>query len=65
MRGLARNSIVVILSDGWDRGDPDELGAEMERLQRVTHQLIWVNPLKVTPGVRAACAGNGGGVALC
>jgi uncharacterized protein with von Willebrand factor type A (vWA) domain len=50
VRGLARNSIVVILSDGWDRGDPDELGAEMERLQRVTHQLIWVNPLKVTPG---------------
>ncbi len=50
VRGLARNSIVVILSDGWDRGDPDELAAEMERLQRVTHRLIWVNPLKVTPG---------------
>ena len=50
VRGLARNSVVVILSDGWDRGDPDELGAEMQRLQRVTHRLIWVNPLKVTPG---------------
>jgi uncharacterized protein with von Willebrand factor type A (vWA) domain len=50
VRGLARNSIVVILSDGWDRGDPDQLGAEMQRLQRVTHRLIWVNPLKVTPG---------------
>jgi uncharacterized protein with von Willebrand factor type A (vWA) domain len=50
VRGLARNSIVVILSDGWDRGDPEELGAEMQRLQRVTHRLIWVNPLKVTPG---------------
>lgn len=50
VRGLARNSIVVILSDGWDRGEPDELRAEMERLQRVTHRLIWVNPLKVTPG---------------
>ena len=50
VRGLARNSIVVILSDGWDRGEPEELAAEMERLQRVTHQLIWVNPLKVTPG---------------
>jgi uncharacterized protein with von Willebrand factor type A (vWA) domain len=50
VRGLARNSIVVILSDGWDRGDPEELGAEMARLQRVTHRLIWVNPLKVTPG---------------
>ena len=50
VRGLARNSIVVILSDGWDRGEPQQLSAEMERLQRVTHRLIWVNPLKVTPG---------------
>jgi hypothetical protein len=50
VRGLARNSIVVILSDGWDRGDPDLLGAEMRRLRRVTHRLVWVNPLKVTPG---------------
>ena len=50
VRGMARNSIVVILSDGWDRGEPEQLSAEMERLQRVTHRLIWVNPLKVTPG---------------
>jgi uncharacterized protein with von Willebrand factor type A (vWA) domain len=50
VRGLARNSIVVILSDGWDRGNPDELATQMERLQRVTHRLVWVNPLKVTPG---------------
>ena len=50
VRGLARNSIVVILSDGWDRGDPDELSDQMERLHRVTHRLVWVNPLKVTPG---------------
>ncbi len=50
VRGLARNSIVVVLSDGWDRGDPALLGAEMQRLHRVTHRLVWVNPLKVTPG---------------
>jgi uncharacterized protein with von Willebrand factor type A (vWA) domain len=50
VRGLARNSIVVILSDGWDRGDPDELAEQMQRLHRVTHRLVWVNPLKVTPG---------------
>jgi len=50
VRGLARNSIVVILSDGWDRGDPDLLAEQMERLRRVTHRLVWVNPLKVTPG---------------
>jgi uncharacterized protein with von Willebrand factor type A (vWA) domain len=50
VRGLARGAIVVILSDGWDRGDPAVLGEQMCRLQRVTYDLIWVNPLKVTPG---------------
>lgn len=50
VRGLARGANVVILSDGWDRGEADDLGAQMERLHRVTHQLIWVNPLKYTPG---------------
>jgi uncharacterized protein with von Willebrand factor type A (vWA) domain len=49
-RGMARGAIVVVLSDGWDRGDPDVLGEQMQRLQRVTHKLIWVNPLKVTRG---------------
>jgi len=49
VRGMARGAIVVILSDGWDRGDPDELGAEMARLARVAHRIVWVNPLKATP----------------
>jgi uncharacterized protein with von Willebrand factor type A (vWA) domain len=50
VRGMARGSIVVILSDGWDRGDPTLLGEQMQRLQRVAYHVIWVNPLKVTPG---------------
>jgi len=50
VRGLARGAIVVILSDGWDRGDPAVLGEQMQRLQRITYDLIWVNPLKVSPG---------------
>ena len=50
VRGMARGAIVVILSDGWDRGDPHDLGEQMQRLHRITHDLIWVNPLKVTPG---------------
>ena len=50
VRGMARGAVVVILSDGWDRGDPAALAAEMERLHRVTHSIVWVNPLKVTPG---------------
>jgi uncharacterized protein with von Willebrand factor type A (vWA) domain len=49
-RGMARGAIVVVLSDGWDRGEPAVLSEQMERLQRVVHSLIWVNPLKVTPG---------------
>jgi uncharacterized protein with von Willebrand factor type A (vWA) domain len=50
VRGMARGAIVVVLSDGWDRGDPVELGHQMERLQRIAYHTIWVNPLKVTPG---------------
>lgn len=50
LRGMARGAIVVVLSDGWDRGDPEQLGEQMQRLSRVTHRLIWVNPLKHTPG---------------
>ncbi len=57
IRGMARGSIVVVLSDGWDRGDPAVLGAEMERLHRVTNELIWVNPLKATPGYAPLAAG--------
>lgn len=48
--GLARQATVVIMSDGWDRGDPEVLAREMQRLGRVAHRVVWVNPLKVTPG---------------
>jgi uncharacterized protein with von Willebrand factor type A (vWA) domain len=50
VRGMARGATVVVLSDGWDRGDPEMLAAQMQRLRRVAHRLVWVNPLKVTPG---------------
>jgi uncharacterized protein with von Willebrand factor type A (vWA) domain len=50
VRGIGRGAVVVILSDGWDRGDPEVLGAELARLRRVAHRLVWVNPLKATPG---------------
>lgn len=45
VRGLARGAVVVILSDGWDRGDPDLLGDEVARLSRVASRLVWANPL--------------------
>ena len=50
VRGMARGAVVVILSDGWDRGDPDELAEQMARLHRVAHRVVWVNPLKAAPG---------------
>jgi uncharacterized protein len=50
VRGMARGSVVVILSDGWDRGDPDVLAEQMARLHRIAFRVVWVNPLKVTPG---------------
>jgi uncharacterized protein with von Willebrand factor type A (vWA) domain len=43
-RGLARGAVVVILSDGWDCGDPALLEREMGRLRRLAHRVIWVNP---------------------
>jgi len=49
VKGMARGAVVVILSDGWDRGDPDVLGEQMARLGRVAYRVVWVNPLKATP----------------
>lgn len=49
-RRLGRGSAVVILSDGWDRGDPGLLGAEMARLRRAAHRVVWLNPLAAHPG---------------
>lgn len=45
-RGMCRGSVVVICSDGLDRGDPAVLAEAMERLSRLCHKLIWMNPLK-------------------
>ncbi len=60
-RVLARGAIVIIISDGWDRGDVELLAREMQRLQRMSYRLIWLNPLlggrnyrPQTIGMRAA-----------
>ncbi len=50
VRGTARGAVVVICSDGWDRGDPALVAAEMARLSRVARRVVWVNPLKASPG---------------
>jgi len=43
-RGMARGAVIVILSDGWERGDPELVGREMARLARLAHRIVWVNP---------------------
>ncbi len=43
-RGVARGAVVVIVSDGWEIGDPADVGRAMERLSRLAHHIIWVNP---------------------
>ncbi len=43
-RGMARGAVIVILSDGWERGDPMLVGRELERLARLAHRIVWVNP---------------------
>ena len=49
-RVLRRGAVVLILSDGWDRGDTDLLATEIARLHRSCHRLLWLNPLLGTPG---------------
>jgi uncharacterized protein len=60
-RRVGRGAVVVILSDGWDRGDPEQLRLEIARLRRSAHRLVWLNPLAAHPefapltrGMRAA-----------
>jgi uncharacterized protein with von Willebrand factor type A (vWA) domain len=43
-RGMARGAVIVILSDGWERGDPTLVGREMQRLARLAYRIVWVNP---------------------
>jgi len=43
-RGMARGAVVVVFSDGWERGDPSLLAEQMARLRRVAHRVVWVNP---------------------
>jgi uncharacterized protein with von Willebrand factor type A (vWA) domain len=56
-RGMARGAVVVIFSDGWERGDPAALGAQMARLRRLAHRVVWVNPHRGKAGYRPVQGG--------
>jgi len=54
---LRSKTVMIVVSDGWDRGDADVMRKEMERLKRRTHKLLWLNPLLGSPGYQPLCLG--------
>lgn len=56
-RVLRSGAVVLIISDGWDRGEPELLSREMARLKRTVHRLIWLNPLLASPEYQPLTAG--------
>ena len=56
-RGVARGAVVVLCSDGWERGDPALLGAQVARLARLAHAVVWVNPHKGKDGYEPVTGG--------
>jgi uncharacterized protein with von Willebrand factor type A (vWA) domain len=56
-RGMARGAVIVILSDGWERGDPELVRREMERLSRLAYRIVWVNPRAAAAGFEPKAAG--------
>jgi len=56
-RVMRRGPVVLLISDGWDRGEPSVLGSEIARLQRSCHRLIWLNPLLGSPDYRPMTRG--------
>jgi len=64
-RGMARGAVVVILSDGWERGDPALVGREMERLSRLAHRIVWVNPRVAAAGFLPRAGGMAAALPYC
>jgi uncharacterized protein len=56
-RGLARGAVVVVFSDGWERGDPTTLAEQLARLRRIAHLVVWVNPHRGKEGYAPVQAG--------
>jgi uncharacterized protein len=64
-RGMARGAVIVILSDGWERGDPALVGREMERLARLAYRIVWVNPRVAARGFSPRVGGMAAALAHC
>jgi uncharacterized protein with von Willebrand factor type A (vWA) domain len=55
--GMARGAVVVLFSDGWERGDPGQLAEQVARLSRLAYRLVWVNPHRGKPGYAPLAGG--------
>ena len=64
-RGMARGAVVVILSDGWERGDPGLVAQEMERLRRLAYRIVWVNPRVAASGFSPRVGGMAAALPFC
>ncbi len=64
-RGAARGAVAVVLSDGWETGDPGQLGEQMARLSRLAHRLVWANPRKARPGFAPTAGGMAAALPWC
>ena len=64
-RGMARGAVVVILSDGWERGDPAHVDREMARLARLAHRIVWVNPRLAATGFSVRAGGMAAALPHC
>ena len=64
-RGLARGAVVVVFSDGWAYEDPEQVAAQMARLRRLAHRIIWVNPRKAAPQYRPLVGGMAAALPYC
>jgi hypothetical protein len=64
-RGMARGAVVVILSDGWERGDPSLVGREMERLSLLAYRIVWVNPRAAASGFVPRTGGMAAALPYC
>lgn len=64
-RGTARRAVVVVFSDGWERGDAALLGEQMARLRRLAHRVMWVSPHQARPGYQPVQAGIVAALPFC
>jgi uncharacterized protein with von Willebrand factor type A (vWA) domain len=64
-RGMARGAVIVILSDGWERGDPSLVARELERLSRLAYRIVWVNPRAAASGFAPQAGGMAAALPFC